>query len=145
MADPDSQTVPLTLTLRYRHPLGDLAPYFRGLETGRAVAARCPACGRTWFPPRLVCPFHGLDVEWTELAGRGRIVSVTVTETALPFGTIRERRAFALIALDGAENLAFGRVAGDPTEARAGRRVRLARAPGDWPHPAQAAWFVTED
>lgn len=145
MAGSDDHAVPLTLTLRYRHPLGDLAPYFCGLEAGRAVAARCPECGRTWFPPRLVCPVHDRDVEWCDLAGLGRLVSVTVTETALPFGTIRERRAFALIALDGAENLAFGRVAGDPAKARVGQRVRLARAPGDWPHPAQAAWFVAED
>ncbi len=145
MADSDNHAVPLTLTLRYRHPLGELAPYFRGLETGRAVATRCPACGRTWFPPRLICPLHDRDVEWTELAGLGRIVSFTVAETTLPFGAVRERRTFALIALDGAENLAFGRVAGDPAEARAGQRVRLARAPGDWPHPAQAAWYVAED
>lgn len=144
MAGSDDHAVPLTLTLRYRHPLGDLAPYFRGLEAGRAVAARCPECGRTWFPPRLVCSLHDRDVEWTDLTGLGRIVSVTVTETALPFGVTRERRAFALISLDGAENLAFGRLASDPAEARAGQRVRLARAPGDWPHPAQAAWFVAE-
>lgn len=136
--------VPLTLALHYDHPLGALVPYFRGLEAGRAVAARCPTCGRTWFPPCLVCPHDNCEIEWTELSGRGRIVSVSIAETALPFGTAREHRAFALVALDGAENVAFGRIAGDPARSSADMRVRLARAPGKWPHPAQAAWFVID-
>jgi hypothetical protein len=145
MADPDDRTVPLTLTLNYAHPLGALAPYFRGLEQGRAVAARCPACGRTWFPPRLACPDHGWATDWVELSGRGRVVSVTLADSTLPFGVVRERRAFALVALDGAVNLAFGRVAGNPTAARVGLKVRLERAPGPWPHPAQAAWFAADE
>lgn len=145
MAQADVPSVPLTLTLRYAHPLGALAPYFRGLEEGRAVAARCPACGRQWFPPRLACPEHGLVTDWVELSGKGRVVSLTVAESTLPFGAGRERRAFALIALDGAVNLAFGRLAGDPSHARSGLRVRLERAPGPWPHPAQAAWFTADE
>lgn len=145
MAEPDGRLVPLTLTLNYAHPLGALAPYFRGLEEGRAVAARCPACGRTWFPPRLACPDHGWATDWVELSGRGRVVSVTVAESTLPFGAARERRALALVALDGAANLAFGRLAGDPAAARPGLKVRLERAPGAWPHPAQAAWFVADE
>lgn len=140
----EDPTVPLKLTLEYAHPLGALAPYYRGLEAGRAVATRCPRCGRAWFPPRLLCPDHGPMVEWFELSGRGRLISVSVSETTLPFSAAREKRAFGLIALDGAENAAFGRLAGDPGRARAGQHVRLARAPGTWPHPAQAAWFVVE-
>jgi uncharacterized OB-fold protein len=91
-----------------------------------------------------VCPDHGLVTEWTELSGHGRLIAVSISETMLPFSSGREKRAFGLIALDGAENAAFGRLAGDPGRARAGQRVRLARAPGTWPHPAQAAWFVAE-
>ncbi len=143
MAD-DDHVVPLTLTIEYAHPLGALAPYYRGLEAGRAMAARCPRCGRAWFPPRLLCPEHGQATEWTELSGRGRVIGVSIAETTLPFSSAREKRAFALVALDGAENAAFARLAGDPALARAGQRVRLARAPGTWPHPAQAAWFVVE-
>jgi uncharacterized OB-fold protein len=109
------------------------------------VASRCPRCGRTACPPRLICPDDGAAAEWTELSGLGRVVSVSLAETALPFGAARSRHAFALIALDGAENLIFGRLAGSPEKARAGQRVRIARAPGTWPHPAQAAWFVAEE
>jgi len=140
----EDSTVPLKLTLEYDHPLGALAPYYRGLDAGRAVATRCLRCGRVWFPPRLLCPDHGPAVEWTELSGRGRLIAVSISETTLPFSSTREKRAFALIALDGAENAAFGRVTGDPALVRAEQRVCLARAPGTWPHPAQAAWFVIE-
>lgn len=138
-------SIPLSLTLRYDHPLGEIAPYFRGLEEGRAVAARCRVCGRTWFPPRAACPEHGRSTEWVELSGRGRTVSVTITTTSLPFEGVVAQRVFALIALDGAENLAFGRLGVEPAAARAGLRVRLVRAPGSWSHPAQAAWFTGED
>jgi hypothetical protein len=144
MAEPERDAVPLVMKLRYAHPQGFFGPYFEGLEAGRAVAARCPECGRTWFPPRAHCPEHRRETEWCALSGRGRIVSVTVGETALPFGRERARRAFALVAMDGAANLAFGRIAGEPEAPRPGMRVRLERAPGRWPHPAQAAWYVAD-
>ena len=134
----------LDLTMHYAHPLGEIAPYFQGLEKGLAVAARCPTCKRTWFPPRLLCPEHGRATAWTELSGRGRIVGVSLSETVLPFGAEKARRAFLLVAMDGAENAAFGRLDGDPDSARVGMAVRLKRAEGDWPHPAQAAVFVID-
>ena len=145
MMNADDRTIPLTLTLRYAHPLGELAPYFQGLDAGRAIATRCPTCARTWFPPRLSCPEHGAATVWTDLSGKGRIVSVSIADSTLPFGAETARRAFLMVALDGAENLAFGRFAGAPDAARAGLKVRLARAPGTWPHPAQAAWFVADE
>lgn len=145
MANPEDRTVPLTLTLRYAHPLGELAPYFQGLNTGRAIATRCPTCARTWFPPRLSCPEHGTATVWADLSGHGRIVGVSIADSTLPFGAETARRAFLMVALDGAENLAFGRFAGDPAAARVGLKVRLARAPGTWPHPAQAAWFAADE
>lgn len=134
--------VSLELCLRHTHPLGELAPYFQGLLAGRAIAARCPICRNAWFPPQLDCPLHRQGIEWIELPGSGRLVDVTTTQTILPFGREALRRAFVLVALDGAENLAFARFAGPPQEASVGRPVWISRAPGDWPHPAQSAWFV---
>ncbi len=137
----NSGIVPLTLTLRYSHPLSDLAPYFRGLDQGQAIGTCCRACGRTWFPPKLSCPRHGGSLDWVELSGFGQIVSLTETSTTLPFGDIRADRVFALIAIEGAVNLMFGRLSPGETPPKAGACVRLTRAPGNWPHPAQAAWF----
>jgi len=70
--------------------------------------------------------------------------NVTVTDSVLPFGTEAAHRAFALVAFDGAENLAFGRLAGPPEAAAEGQIVWISRAPGTWPHPAQAACFVLD-
>lgn len=141
MGDGEGHIASLTLTLRYAHSMGELEPYFRGLEEGRAVASRCPTCARTWFPPRLACAEHG-PTNWVGLSGHGRIVNLSIAESPLPFGTASARHAFLMVALDGAENVAFGRFGGEPEAARPGLRVRLARAPGIWPHPAQAAWFL---
>lgn len=143
---PDAaDVVKLPLALLHRHPLGELTPYFRGLQAGRAVATRCPTCGRTWFPPRLDCPEHGGGVQWVELSGRAQVVSVTVTQGVLPFGSETARRVFALVALEGAENLAFARLAGAAEFAGSGAWTWISRAVGVWPHPAQSACFVANE
>lgn len=113
--------IPLVSILHYRHPLGARAPYFEGLRQARAIASRCPTCGRAWFPPRHCCAtgFH-----WEELAGTGTVVAVT--------------DGFALVAMDGAENLALGIL---PAAAAVGCRVVLATAPLPVEHPAAAAVF----
>lgn len=145
MTSPSPHTVPLLVQLRHHHPLGELAPYFHGLQAGRAIASRCPACARTWFPPRLQCPDHRGPTDWVELPGSGRIVSVTLTDSVLPFGSESASRAFVLVALDGTENLAFGRLAEVPDAAVDGRLVWLSRAAGAWPHPSQAACYVLDE
>lgn len=137
-------TIDVTLTLRYTHALGALSPYFDGLAAGRAVASVCAACGRTWFPPRPGCCSRAGAVQWTTLTGAGRIVAGTSGGGALPFGGGPAGEGLALIALDGADNLALGRVDGFGGEPPAGARVRLV-ASGRWsPHPAQAARYVPE-
>ena len=144
MRNADKDTVELHLSLRHSHPFGELAPYFRGLLAGRAMATRCGLCARTWFPPRLDCADHGPGMQWVELPGSGRVVEVTLTDSALPFGRESMPRVFALVALDGAENLAFARLADTAQPALPGQTVWISRAPGDWPHPSQAACYVTD-
>ena len=134
----------IEVTLRYTHALGALAPYFEGLAAGRAVASTCAACGRTWFPPRLGCCSRAGPVQWTTLTGAGRVVAGTCGGGTLPFGGGPAGEGLALIALDGADNLALGWVdgfGGDPPE---GARVRLVTSGRDPPHPAQAARYVPE-
>ena len=143
-------TVRLHLALTHRHGLGALTPYFRGLLAGRALASRCRVCARSWFPPRFGCPEHGATLDWAELQGAGRVVALTHTAGVLPFGVGDGAAApaaapltFALVALDGAHNLAFARLDGSAAQhAVVGDHVWLSRAAGEWPHPAQAACFV---
>lgn len=113
--------IPIVTTFHYTHPLGARTPYFKGLLQARAVANRCGACGRGYFPPRACC---GADFQWEELAGTGTVVAAT--------------DGFALIAMDGADNLALGAMR-EP--ALPGCRVRLMLASEPTEHPAQAAWF----
>lgn len=113
--------IPLVTTFHYTHPLGARGPYFDGLRQGRAVASRCAECGRCFFPPRYCC---GSELRWEELPGSGTVVVAT--------------NGFALIAMDGADNLALG-VLREP--ASRGWRVCIAVAPGPAAHPAQAVFF----
>ncbi len=100
----------LTLTLKYSHGLGDLSPYFEGLGRGLACATRCAQCDQAWFPPRLICPSGHADVAWIELPGTGVIRAVTQGRGRLPFDAHDRRLVLALIAMDGAHNLALGRI-----------------------------------
>ena len=141
---PAAATVDVTLTLRYAHALGGLAPYFEGLAAGRAVASTCSGCGRTWFPPRLGCCSRAGAAQWTTLAGAGRVVAGTSGGGTLPFGGGPAGEGLALIALDGADNLAIGWVDGFGGEPPEGARVRLVTSGRPTPHPAQAARYVPE-
>lgn len=142
-AAPRPTTRVIDLHLSYTHSLGGLDPYFQGLAQGRAVASRCPVCERQWFPPRLRCPDDHADTGWTELSGGGVVMALTTGQGRLPLAKPAAKHTFALISLDGADNLAFGRIA-DGGSVEVGQRVRLAPAPGEPPHPAQAAWFIVE-
>ena len=113
--------IPILTTFHYAHPLGARGPYFDGLRQGRAMASRCAECGRGSFPPRHCC---GRELRWEELPGSGTVVAAT--------------DGFALIAMDGADNLALG-VLREP--AMPGWRVRMAQTPETVVHPAQATYF----
>ena len=139
-----ASTIGLTLALRYTHALGALSPYFEGLAAGRTVASVCAACGRTWFPPRPGCCSQAGAVQWTVLTGAGRIVAGTSGGGTLPFGDVPAGEGLALIALDGADNLALGWVDGFGGEPPEGARVRLVASGRHPPHPAQAARYVPE-
>ena len=132
----------IEVTLRYTHALGALAPYFEGLAAGRAVASTCAACRRTWFPPRLGCCSRAVAGPWTTLTGTGRIVASTSGGGTLPFGGGPAGERLALIALDGADNLALGWLDGFGGEPAAGARVRLVTSGRSPPHPAQAARYI---
>lgn len=131
----------LAFTWRYDHSLGGLSRYFDGLAAGRAFATQCPRCGLTWFPPRLFCPEHGEAIGWTLLSGAGTIAGATLTRIALPLTGRTVDAWVALIAMDGADNRAIGRL-DSGVAVSAGLRVRLAAEPADTAHPAQAAYFV---
>ena len=117
-------TIPIEMRFRYQHPLGARMPYFEGLLQGRAIASACAACGRVSFAPAHCCTS---GFKWQELPGTGKVVAAT--------------NGFALIAMDGADNLTLG-VLQAPAEV--GQRVRLRVAPDPGAHPTQSAFFQVD-
>ena len=136
--------VPIELRLLYAHGLGELSPYFAGLQRGMAWATRCRSCNKTWFAPRLVCTCGACSVDWVELTGRGIIAAMTRGRAMLPGTTIVNEFNFALIRIEGADNLYFGRLGGAPGELAPRSVVRLRLADGEWAHPAQCVEFVLD-
>lgn len=136
-------TSALRLELTYDHGTGYLKPYFDGLLAGQAVASKCPVCGRTWFPPRAVCPDDQAETDWCRISGGGVVVAVTETRTKLPFTAAAETYRFVLVAMDGSENAVFGRMQDGAATVAAGARVELVAPVDDPGHPAQAAQFST--
>jgi len=105
------------LTLDYRHPLGGLAPFFEALKKGEALAACCGA--EVYFPPRL--PADGQPPSWVKLSGQGTVVALTR-------GNAEAAGAppiCALVAMDGATNMAVGRVNAPGAPLRPGSRVKI--------------------
>ncbi len=130
----DSLYFPLKLELDYSYALGDLKPYFDALSEGRALASRCPECGRVSFPPRLECELDRRESTWHELTGLGTVQRVTVGRT----------ETLAQIAMDGAHNLFLGRL--NSADIKKHDRVRLAALKSkDIAHPAQCAVFQRAD
>jgi uncharacterized OB-fold protein len=128
------------LLLVFSHGTGALQTYFDALAEGRAMARKCPACGRVWFPPHAACPEDGADCDWLELDGGGVVVGATHTHSRLPLADADADHLFVLVAMDGADNAAFGRFSGIETGDLVGRRVRLA-AVDDARLPAQRLVF----
>ena len=137
-------SVSIDLRLRYTHPLGELTPYFAGLERGVAMGTRCRSCRRTWFAPRLCCTCGAGAMDWVALSGRGTVVALTRSRTTLPGSGVTGEFEVALIRMEGTDNLCFGRLGAATPPLVRGSTVRLVRAQGDWAHPAQCAQYVSD-
>ncbi len=126
----DSLYIPIRIELDYSYSLGELKPYFDALLEGRALASRCPECGRVSFPPRIKCEFDQQQSRWQELTGLGTIRRITVGRAG----------ALAQIAMDGADNLCLGQV--ECINLKTNDRVRLMSGNrANIRHPAQCAFF----
>lgn len=57
----------------------DNAPFLAGWREGRLLLQRSREGGPLFFYPRPICPYTGSpDLIWTEVTGRGRIVSFSI-------------------------------------------------------------------
>lgn len=80
------------------------APFWRACNDERVLLQRCtnPVCARFVYYPRVCCPHcRSGALEWTEIAGHGRIVTYTVVHRVHHEGFANEAPyLFAAVELD---------------------------------------------
>ena len=53
--------------------------FYLGLEEGKILGRKCPACGAVEFPPVYACNTCGnLETEWYEISGKGVMKSIVM-------------------------------------------------------------------
>jgi uncharacterized OB-fold protein len=57
-------------------------PYWSGCAEGRLRLRRCRHCGRRHAPTRAACSCGGVEFDWVDMSGRGRVFSYTVIHRA---------------------------------------------------------------
>ena len=85
------------------------------LDQGKVMGTRCKDCGLVFFPPRADC-YQCLanNMEWFEVAGKGKLVSYSKLEYA-PVG-FGDDLPYCIALLDYGDFKIFGRIAGDMPE-----------------------------
>ena len=94
--------------------------FFSRLEEGRFQSTRCGACGKTHYPPRVVCPecLSG-DLEWVDLPREGVLAAFTWQEAAI---RCRKPDVLGLVELEGIGNV-FTRIDAPYENLHIGQRV----------------------
>ncbi|WID98627.1 OB-fold domain-containing protein [Bosea vestrisii] len=105
----------------------DNAPFLAGWREGRLLLQQSRDGGPLFFYPRPICPYTGsADLVWTEVTGRGRIVSFSlITRPNHPSFNEEVPIILAEIALDEGASL-LGRIIGaDAASITSGARLEL--------------------
>jgi uncharacterized OB-fold protein len=85
------------------------------LEEGKVMGTKCKKCDAVFFPPRADCAqCLSSDMEWFEVAGKGKLVTYSKLEYA-PIG-FGDDLPYAIALLDYGDYKVFGRIAGDVPE-----------------------------
>lgn len=78
--------------------------FYRGLEQGRILGQRCPACGKVYVPPRSACPSDGTPTtDEVELSETGTITTFCIVNVPFLGQRITPPYVSAYVLLDGAD------------------------------------------
>ncbi|MBI4634242.1 MAG: Zn-ribbon domain-containing OB-fold protein [Deltaproteobacteria bacterium] len=89
--------------------------FITNLEQGKISGTRCKDCGAVYFPPRAdCCKCLSSNVEWFDVAGKGKLVTYSKLEYA-PVG-FGEDLPYSIALLDYGTYKVFGRLAKDLPE-----------------------------
>ncbi len=95
-------------------------------ENARLLATHCQRCGRTFFPPKRICPncFIEEGIESVELSRRGQTYSVAI-QRMVPIGKEPGPNVVCYVDLEMSGVRLFGRLDCAPEEARIGMPVEV--------------------
>ncbi len=123
-------TTPVSLDYLYAASPEESA-FYRGLNEGRIVGQRCPACQKVYVPPRSACPSDGTPTaEEVELSQTGTITTFCVVNVPFLGQKITPPYVSAYVLLDGADIAVLHLILGVPAEeVRMGMRVKAVWKP----------------
>jgi len=106
--------------------------FYDGMKEGKILASRCPACGRVYLPPRMICERCFVKAEeWVELPETGTVETYTEAYVKLNLeGKLEDLSSPEIIAMvkhDGADTCIAGRLEG--SGASVGMRVKAVLDP----------------
>jgi uncharacterized protein len=123
-------TTPIQLSYEHTASAGETS-FLRGLEQGRLLGQRCPACAQVYVPPRAACPVDGVptDAE-VELPDTGIVTTFCVVSVPFPGQRVTPPYVAAAVLLDGADIPFQHLILGcPPEEVRMGMRVQAVWKP----------------
>src|SRR5277367_6466286 len=129
-ADPGMIITPVRL--HYQHSASaEESRYLRGLQEGKVIGQRCPACGKVYVPPRGACPVDGVPTTTdVELPDTGTVTTFCVVNVPFQGQRVPSPYAAASVLLDGADIAFQHLILGcEPDEVRMGMRVRAVWKP----------------
>lgn len=104
--------------------------FFNGLKEGKFLGTKCPGCGRTYLPPRMVCErcFEKID-DLFEVPSTGTLESYTLAKVSLAddgeFADLDEPKLIGMVKHDGADTCIVARIEGVPAdEVKVGMRLK---------------------
>lgn len=66
-------------------PFSDIS-YHQFLNEEKLMGSKCRRCGALFVPPRSICiKCHGMEMQWVETKGKGRLVAFTCIAVGPPF------------------------------------------------------------
>ena len=129
---PTVEMVTTPIALHYRHTASPQeSRYLVGLQEGRLIGQRCPACQKVYVPPRGACPTDGVPtVEDVELPGHGTVTTFCIVNVPFMGQRITPPYVAAYVLLDGADIAFLHLVLGcEAADVRMGMRVEAVWRP----------------
>jgi uncharacterized OB-fold protein len=132
-------TTPVSLSVLHSASIEETR-YLHGLEQGKLLAQRCPACRKVYIPPRAACPVDGVPTdEEVELPDRGVVTTFCIVNVPFYGQKIKPPYVAAYVLLDGADIAFLHLILGCAAdEVRMGMRVEAVWKPRDEWGPALA-------